>query len=93
MRREKEVGMGVTLQRLWSVLLWIVGPWAGGFLVVIAVAASRLLLTTGRLRDPLDAYLFGVYGVIPRTWVVLILAVAIVCAALIVFALAKNAAK
>ena len=44
---------------LWSGLLWSVGPWVCGYLIVLAVAAAKILLTAYSNEHGLHFVLYG----------------------------------
>ncbi len=77
--------------RLWHAALWTIGPWACGYLVVLAAAAVRILAAPHAPEQKLDLFLHGHYVVGARSHVIGVLLTAVVSATAIALALSKRA--
>ncbi len=83
----------MALARVWSWAVWTIGPWACGYLVVLAAAALRIILQAPHAPEQkLDFFLYGHYVVGARSHVIGVLVAAVVSAAAIALALSKRAA-
>lgn len=52
------------LGRVWGVILWMTGPWASGYLLILALVLTRLIVAGHDLEKHYDLHLHGRYIVI-----------------------------
>jgi hypothetical protein len=81
----------VTSRGLWSTALWTIGPWACGYLVVLAACAVAALASAHGVDERLDLFLHGRYIVAARRHVITALVLAVISATGIVVLLSKRA--